>query len=54
MDPDLDELLKREAEAFENLSQAFIRLSLARNAVQTRLREIREDQPTLFTQDKDS
>lgn len=49
MDPDLDELIKKEAEAFENLSQAFIQHSLARNAVKNRLREIGENQPTLFT-----
>lgn len=49
MEPDLDELLEQEAEAFEALSQAMIRLSLVRNKVQTRLREIREDTPTLFT-----
>lgn len=51
MEPDLDQLLKEEADAFENLSQAFIRLSMARNAVQNRLREIRENVPTLFNQE---
>jgi hypothetical protein len=50
VEPDLDELMQKEFEAFENLSKAFIRHSLARNAVQDRLREIREDQPTLFNQ----
>lgn len=51
MEPDLDQLLKEEADAFEAHSQAFIRLSMARNNVQNRLREIREGQPTLFTQE---
>lgn len=48
MEPDLDKLLKEESDAMENLSQAFIRFSLARSNVTRRLKEIREDQPTLF------
>lgn len=51
MEPDLDRLLQEEADAFEAHSQSFIRLSMARNKVQNRLREIREDQPTLFNQE---
>lgn len=50
MEPDLDQLLQKEADAAEELSQAFIRFSLARNDVQNRLSEIRENQPTLFNQ----
>lgn len=50
MEPDLDELMQKEFEAFEELSRAFIKHSLARNNVQNRLREIRENQPTLFTE----
>ena len=53
MEPDLEELVEREAEAFENLSKAFISHSVARNNLKNRLVEIREQQPTLFTQDKD-
>lgn len=53
MRADLDALLKEESDAYEGLSQAFIRHSIARNRVINHLREIREDQPTLFTQDKD-
>lgn len=50
MEPDLDELLRKESMAAEELSQAFIRFSVARNNVQNRLRELRENQPTLFNQ----
>lgn len=51
MEPDLDELLARLSEANENLSQAFIKQSLAWNAVSNHLRHMREEQPTLFTQE---
>lgn len=51
MVPDLDALIKKEADAAEALSQAFIRFSLARNDVQNALREIRENLPNLFTND---
>lgn len=47
--PSLDELIQKEAEEFENLSAAFIKYSLAHVNLTTRLREIRENQPNLFT-----
>lgn len=50
MEPDLDALLRHESDAAEELSQAYIRYSLAHNNVLNRLREIRENQPTLFNQ----
>lgn len=53
MQPDLDALLKKEADAAEELSKAFIRFSLARNDVQNALREIRENLPNLFTDEID-
>jgi hypothetical protein len=53
MQPNLDDLLKKEAEAFEGVSQAFIKLSIARNNVQNALREMRENQPNLFTGEMD-
>lgn len=51
MEPDLDKLVKEEFDAFENLHQAFIRHSIARNAVKTRLQEVADKTPTLFTQE---
>lgn len=51
MEPELDRLLKEEAYAFKAHSQTFIRLAMARDNVQKRLREIREGQPTLFDQE---
>lgn len=47
--PSLDELILKESMRAEELSQAFIRFSLARNDVQMRLREVRENLPNVFT-----
>jgi len=48
--PSLDILIQREADAAEALSMALIRLTLARVALQNRIRDIREAQPDLFNQ----
>ena len=53
MTPDLGELIRMEAEASEELAQAFIRVSMARNKLHTALRELRENQPNLFTGELD-
>lgn len=50
VEPDLDELIRMEAEAAEELAQAFIRHTMARNKLAAGLREVREKQPTLFNQ----
>lgn len=50
MEPDLDQLLERLSETNEQLSKAFIQQSLAWNNVSNALRELRENQPNLFTQ----
>jgi hypothetical protein len=53
VDPNLDELIRKEAAAAEELAQAFIRLTMARNNLFNHLREMRENQPNLFTGDWD-
>ena len=49
MRPDLQALLAKEAEASEEFSKAYIRLSLARNDVMVALDELQNGHPTLFT-----
>lgn len=53
MEPDLDNLLEQESTAAEELNQAYIRHSMARNRVINHLRHLREGHPTLFTQDQE-
>lgn len=50
MEPDLDALLRSETEAAEELNQAYIRYTMARNRSINALRELREGHPTLFTE----
>lgn len=54
MEPDLEKLLKDFSEANEAISTALIKQSLAWNRLSNCLRELRENQPNLFTDDKDN
>ena len=49
VEPNLDELIRMEAEAAEEAAQAFIRHTMARVRLANALREMRENQPNLFS-----
>jgi hypothetical protein len=51
---DLDSAIERLRVANEALSKAFIQQSLAWNDVSNKLRSLRERNPDLFTQDKET
>lgn len=50
----LDELIEEEMEAFEDVSRAFIRHTIKRQALWKRLADIRETHPEVFTQKKET